>query len=175
MEITLNQFPANETVNCWLLTQIPHQLRHLRPNIAPVATAQANDLGEVTFTGLDYAQYICGVSGNEVQNVTVDAAGGTYTLTFDGQTTGDIAFDADAATIKTALAALSNLDAADLDVTGTGPYQVVFSGQWQNTDVPALTADVTNLTGGGQDVSVSTLVGGQTSSWRGVVFIPETP
>ena len=60
-----------------------------------------------------------GMLTNESQTVAVaGATGGTFTLTFDGQTTAPIAFPLDNAAIEAALEALSNLD--DVAVTGTG-------------------------------------------------------
>lgn len=49
------------------------------------------------------------------------ATGGTWTMTFAGQTTGTIAYNASAATVLTALVALSNVTTLiDLTVTGVG-------------------------------------------------------
>ena len=58
---------------------------------------------------------------NETQTVRVtNATGGTFTLTFNGQTTAPIAYNATAAQIQAALEALSNIAAGDILVTG-GP------------------------------------------------------
>lgn len=56
---------------------------------------------------------------NEVQYVDVQggATGGTYTLTFDGQTTAPIAYNANAFTVRSRLHALSNISLWDLRVT----------------------------------------------------------
>ena len=121
-------------------------------------------LGKVTATGL-YGPY--GENTNESQTVTVDATGGTFTLTFDGETTGAIAENAAAATVQTALLALSNLNAGDVSVTGSagGPFTVTFSGQYADTNVPALTADPASLTGGAGTVVIATdPAGGSTVS-----------
>lgn len=87
----------------------------------------------------------------EVQVVTITGSptGGTFTLTFDGETTAGIAFNASAATVLAALNALSNVDAGDLEVTGNagGPYTITFSGR-AGEDVPTMTASEANLTGG---------------------------
>lgn len=49
---------------------------------------------------------------NEVQDLTFSAAptGGTFTITFDGQTTAAIAYNATPAQVKAALEALNNID-----------------------------------------------------------------
>lgn len=59
-------------------------------------------------------------AGSAIQHVyTVTGAGssGTFTLTYDGQTTTDIAYNANAATIKTALEVLSTVTVDDIAVT----------------------------------------------------------
>ncbi|HEX7162066.1 MAG TPA: hypothetical protein VF223_12625, partial [Trebonia sp.] len=80
-------------------------------------------------------------------------SGGTFTLTFAAQTTAAIPFDATALQIRHALENLSNVDPGDVIVTGgplpTTPIVVRFEGQYEQADVAAMTADSTNLTGGG--------------------------
>jgi hypothetical protein len=100
---------------------------------------------------------------NEVQTVTLTGAptGGTFTLTYDGQTTGTIAYNASAATVDAALEALSNIGSGDVAVTGSagGPYTVTFGGALAATNVPEMTANGASLTGGATEtISVSTEV-----------------
>lgn len=90
----------------------------------------------------------------EVQRVTITGApaGGTFTLTYSGQTTAGIAWNAVAADVQAALIALSNLAPGDVTVTG-GPapasfFTVTFGGTLAYTDVAALTASAASLTGG---------------------------
>ncbi len=89
---------------------------------------------------------------NEVQTVTITGTptGGSFTLTFQGQTTATIAHNAAASVVETALENLASLDAADVAVTGSagGPYTVTFGGAYAATDVPVMTANGTGLTGG---------------------------
>lgn len=113
-------------------------------------------------------------SNNEVQTITPASTwtSGDYTLEVtypDGtsETTAAIALDADAAAIKAALAALTNLDAADLTVTGgplnaTGPVVpvvVTFGGTYANTDMPMIAIDVTGIVGGGTATVAETTKG----------------
>jgi len=88
---------------------------------------------------------------NEQQRVALpaDVAGGTFTLEFDGQTTGNIAYDASAATVEAALEALSNISAGDVVVTGSdgGPWTIEFASTYATTNVALLIGDGTNLTG----------------------------
>lgn len=84
----------------------------------------------------------------EVQTITISGTptGGTYKLTFDGKTTANIAFNANAAAIQAALEALSNIDPGDVTVAGTGPYTATFTTAEGN--VPQMTANDSGLTGG---------------------------
>lgn len=90
---------------------------------------------------------------DEVQTVTITGTptGGTFTLTFDGQTTSSIAYNAAATAVQTALLALSNISPGDVTVGGGPgpgtPYTVTFGGQYTSTDVPQMTA-TGSFTGG---------------------------
>lgn len=91
------------------------------------------------------ARYFAGPQ-NEIQLVALSGTGsGTYTLTFDGQTTAPIAFDASAAVVQAALEALSNIGAGNVSVTAGGGqvgYRFVeFTGVFARTDVPLMTLD----------------------------------
>jgi hypothetical protein len=110
-------------------------------------------------TGL-WTAAIVGGDTNEVQTLTTGGSGLTsYTLTYAGQTTGAIAVDATSATVKAALAALSNLDADDFDVTGSasGPWTVTFKGAQSGENVPQMTS---TPTGGSGTLTVATSTGG---------------
>ncbi len=97
-------------------------------------------------------------TSDEVQTLTVDATGGTFTLTFAGQTTAAIASEATAAAVEAALEALSNVAPGDVTVTGAagGPYTITFGGDLANTNVAAITTDATALTGGAGTAVVTT-------------------
>lgn len=90
---------------------------------------------------------------NEVQSLTITGTptGGTFTLTLDGQTTAAIAFNATAAAVQTALAALSTIGAGNVACTG-GPLPgsavtITFQGDLGGTNVSQITA-TGSLTGG---------------------------
>jgi hypothetical protein len=88
---------------------------------------------------------------SEVQTVTITGTptGGSFTLTFDGQTTASIAFDATNSAVDTALEALSNIGVGEVTVTGGpgpgSPFTVTFASSLGN--VPLMTA-TSSLTGG---------------------------
>lgn len=85
----------------------------------------------------------------EVQTVTITGSptGGTFTLTWNGQTTAPIAFNASAATVQAALEALSNIAPGDVSVAGSagGPWTVTFNDRG---NVAQMTASGAGLTGG---------------------------
>ena len=99
---------------------------------------------------------------NEVQTITASGTwtSGTFTLTFQGQTTAPIAFGATAATIVTALEALSNIDSGDVSATGaapigTTPLVVTFAGRYAGVDVPLLSIDASGIVGAGHAAVVA--------------------
>jgi hypothetical protein len=57
---------------------------------------------------------------NEIQSLSCQADGGSFTLTFRRQTTAAIAFNANAATLKTALEALSSITSVGVVINGGG-------------------------------------------------------
>jgi hypothetical protein len=106
---------------------------------------------------------------NDVQTVTITGGptGGTFTLTFGGQTTSALAFNASPAAVQTALQALSTSGAGatySVAVSGStgGPYTVTFSGGLGNKDVQMLWADGGALRGGtNPNVTVTTSTQGK--------------
>lgn len=92
------------------------------------------------------------VPTNEIQLVTITGVptAGTFTLSFGGQTTTAITFNAAASAVQTALVALSTIGTGNVTVTGStgGPYTATFGGTLGNTNVAQMTADGTLLTGG---------------------------
>jgi len=78
--------------------------------------------------------------------ITGTPTGGTFTLTYNGQTTSGIPYNAAATAVQTALEALSNLAPGDVEVTGGPgpgtPFSVVFANGG------TLTASGSGLTGG---------------------------
>lgn len=105
---------------------------------------------------------------DEVQTITIDATGGTYTLTYSGQTTAAIDWDATAAEVQSALEALSNIAPGDVTVTGDagGPYTVTFGGTLSDTNVAQLTS-TDSLTGGAGTVTHGTSTAGGTETGTG--------
>lgn len=98
------------------------------------------------------------VREEEVQTITIDATGGTFTVTFDGETTGALAWNISAANLLAALEGLSSLQAGDITVTlDTLVYTITFlgTGRYGYVDVPAITTNPASLTGGGGTAAVA--------------------
>ncbi|MGZ3196538.1 MAG: hypothetical protein ACXU60_05505 [Croceibacterium sp.] len=91
---------------------------------------------------------------SDVQTLSVSGAptGGTFTLTFAGQTTAAIAFNATAAALQAALAALTGVGAGNVACSGgplpTANVIIIFSGKLAFAAQPAITVANNSLTGG---------------------------
>jgi len=111
---------------------------------------------------------------NEQQTVTKSGtvSSGTYTISFQGQTTAAIAYDATAAAVVTALNLLSNIDSGDVTQSGgpvsTTPMVLTFAGRYAGVDVPMITVNSSALVGGGSYVPSLTTPGGGSTSPGGI-------
>ncbi|MEW1565842.1 hypothetical protein AB0454_22985 [Streptomyces sp. NPDC093509] len=105
---------------------------------------------------------------NEVQTATITGGptGGTFTLTFSGQTTTALAYNATAAAVQTALEALSNVNPGDIKVTGNagGPYTLTFGGQYLGDNVASATATASFTGGTSPGVTMATTTAGGTAT-----------
>jgi hypothetical protein len=95
---------------------------------------------------------------DEVQNISIDATEGQFKLSFRGQTTSDLPFNASTAEVQTALRALSQVGPAGVNVTGSpGAYVVTFAGKLAGANVePIKASDGSTPLGGGGGAGVST-------------------
>ncbi len=95
---------------------------------------------------------------NEVQTLTVDATGGTFTLTFGGQTTSAITYSGAlaAATIQTAFLLLSSVGSGHATVTGSngGPYTITFISTLGSAPQALVTANSASLTGNSHTATI---------------------
>jgi hypothetical protein len=119
------------------------------------------------------------MSTNEKQTITVSGGtptSGSFRLTFSGQQTATIAYDATAATVQAALEALSNIAVGDVICTG-GPLPgtgvvVEFKGTYRQTDVALMTATDTFDLG---DIAIAETVKGAAPTALDLVpILPET-
>jgi PKD repeat protein len=89
---------------------------------------------------------------DEQQTVrTNNATGGTFTLTWNGQTTAPLPYNATAAQVDAALEALSNIETDEIQTSGgpanTAVVNVFFRRGKSRTNQPLMTADGSALTG----------------------------
>ena len=103
------------------------------------------------------------LSTNEVQRITMTGTptGGSFTITYDGQTTAAVAYNAAAGAVQSALEALSNIAVGDVVCTG-GPFpgtavDVEFRGAYAQTNVTTMTT-TDSLTGGTTPATAVTTV-----------------
>jgi len=113
-----------------------------------------------------WGQDVIAPSVNEAQQLTVNASGGTFTLSFNGFTTNPVEVDSnplsEAEHINTALAALPSVNgtanvSVSADVNLPGVAIVTFKGALGFANQPQLTADTSQLTG---SLRISTAVDG---------------
>jgi hypothetical protein len=104
------------------------------------------------------------IGNNEVQTATISGSptGGSFTLTFGGQTTAATAYNATAATLQTNLEALSTIGSGNVSVSGSagGPYTITFQNDLGYTNVAAMTAANTFTGGSSPSIAIATSTGG---------------
>jgi hypothetical protein len=134
------------------------------PNIEPIGESIISisnmntkvPVGATVKFGSDETEYtvtatVDGGGTNEQQKIQIDDAvsGGTFKLTYNGEDTTTIAYNAAAGVVEDALEALSTIGVGNVTVSGASPeWTVTFQGTFAATDVMLITGDGTNLTGG---------------------------
>jgi DNA-binding beta-propeller fold protein YncE len=125
--------------------------------------------------------YVSNTPKSQQQTITVNATGGTFTLTFKGKTTLPLAFDAPASqtvcheegpygecignqntfpgSVEAALEALPGIGKGGVHVHGPGnlgPYTVEFKGSLDGPEQPPIASDASGLTGATHSVQIAT-------------------
>ena len=124
---------------------------------SPTGTNTLLEVGDhryvLTNTTLDM-----GRGTDEVENValTGTVTGGVFTLTYGGQTTIAIPYNASAGVVQADLMALSNIGSGDVSVASnsSGTWSVTFTGNLAGLP-ESITTDGTGLTGTGANVGVT--------------------
>jgi hypothetical protein len=119
------------------------------------------DRGGMTQSGVLLASSITLGGANEQQTVTITGTptGGNFTLTLSGATTANIAFNAAAAAVQSALEALPNIGVGNVAVPGT-PFVLTFQNQLGKQNVAQLTAAHTFTGGTTPAIAVTTTTPG---------------
>src|SRR5262249_28631287 len=123
-----------------------------------VETADARFVlvGNSTSATLDMGQ---GTDQVVTVSLTGTVTGGTFTLTYEGDTTDPINYDANAEEVQASLAALSSSGPDNVSVQqlqAGGPWMVIFRGNLGSESLTNLTATSVNLAGGGVAASITT-------------------
>lgn len=119
-------------------------------------TATAASSSQIDLAWTDNAAAVAGI--NEVQTITFDATpiAGTFTLTYDGQTTDAIAYDADAAAIVAALEATAAFEVGDVAVDRTGNViTITYQGGLAAMSLPEITADASLLKQAAETIGIA--------------------
>ena len=109
-----------------------------------------------------------GIAEVQTLSKTTKAAGGTFTLTYDGQTTGAIAYDATIGEIKDSLELLSNVSLDDIGVSGKklkDDGDTIFTFRNTAGDVSMISIDTTNLEPSSGWTFSETTKGDSTNCW----------
>lgn len=99
------------------------------------------------------------------QTVTVTATAGHFKLAVDGQETANIAHDAAAADVQTALEAVVGEDNVAVSGDAGGPWTVDFTGNLRWQLIGAMTAVDVDLEGEGHGVTVTVNERGHAVGW----------
>ena len=105
-----------------------------------------------TSTNVNEQQRIDFITNTSTGNVVAFPSTGSFTLTFGGNTTAAIPFNASAATVQSSLVALTNIASGDVNVTGgplpVSPININFMGNLGNRNVAPLISEDTGLDSG---------------------------
>lgn len=129
------------------------------------------DLGAKAGSSSDVIATYAGV--DEVQHIVITGTptGGTFTLTFQGNTTAAIAYNAAASAVQSALEALPNVDSGDVTASGGAfpgtAVDVTFGGQYAGVNVAQMTATGSFTGGTTPAIAVTTTTAGGTGSGSG--------
>lgn len=124
----------------------------------PASWTSASMYDSAVAAGNTYTQ--ANVSAVQTVTITGGPTGGTFTISYNGQTTAGIAYNATAATVQTAFTGLSTVGSGNATVAGSagGPYTITFSGSLANTSVGTVTASGASLTGGTSPAATAAVV-----------------
>lgn len=101
---------------------------------------------EIFNAGVGHEERIDNTSNQTV--TLINATGGTFNLTINGEQTAEIAYNATSANVKSAIVALNSISSGDVSITGSagGPYTIAF-GSRINNEMDKIKANYDNLVG----------------------------
>jgi hypothetical protein len=108
---------------------------------------------------------IVGHRNNEIERITVNASGGTFTISHSGETTVPIKFNASSAEVQKALEGLASIGSGNVVVKdgpggegGGTPYTVIFVGKLAEKAITPLTTNHSGLTPSKNGAFLATVV-----------------
>jgi hypothetical protein len=113
---------------------------------------------EIGKKGIPFGAVLCAKGIQNVETITIDATGGTFTVTANGTTTAALAYNVSAADAQAAIRGLGGVYAGVAVTEDTGVYTLTYPLGAGN--VAAVTTDATNLTGGAGTAAVATVTEG---------------
>ncbi len=129
-------------------------------------TAAGTDFSSINANDYCIVLEDTGTSATEdVQSISASGTptGGTFVLTFQGYSTGDIAYNARASAIQLELESLPTIGEGNVVCTGatlaSGPIKVSFQGDLANALMPSIVCDATHLKGGTDEVQRISITG----------------
>jgi len=133
---------------------------HQRATVLQSTPIRAGYIGTINMSWrlypnmIGYALHGVGLNNTTATTVilTIDATGGTFTLTVTAQTTAAIAFDAAASAVETALELLSTVTVATVTGDAGGPYTIQVDS---SVTAATFTSNAGSLTGGGSTATFS--------------------
>lgn len=135
--------------------------------VAPITSAMPAKIEDV----INLGTFTVVAGNNEKQKLIVKAKKGTFKLTFEGQESGAIKFNASSAELKAALEAMTKIGAGNVEVTGgpgsesgSTPYIVEFKGTLAEANVAMLVAVVTGLEETPKEVTITAETEGKAST-----------
>ncbi len=139
----------------------------LTSSIAGPAAGPLSNPTDLAVDPQSHDVYVANPSTNQHLTLTINATGGTYALTFEGQTTSPISFNAVAGrergmveehSVQEHLEQVGSFGVGNVVVTGPqgGPYTVELTGALGGVEQPPITVDASGLTGGSHSVEIAT-------------------
>lgn len=130
-------------------------------------------LTPVAFDKVNSVHRAWGDPVNEVQTITIDATGGTWTPSFQGVSTAALAWNASAATVQAAFEDLPGIGRGNVTVTlATLVYTVTFTGKLTGKPMALFNTATDSLTGGAGTATTARVTAGvDDDRWKIVGFL----
>lgn len=111
---------------------------------------------------------------NHVQRVTISGAtSGTFSLSFQGDSTIDLPYNASATAVQSALESLSGIGSGNVSVSGA--YDITFKGSLKNQTVSLMGLDTSSLGGSSITGSVTTTTPGRSGQGEPYGWVGQDP